>query len=149
MDDMRFADVMQRERERLRHEREEIINQHRDLENKLIEINRELAAVDAYEAAKTGKAATPGRQPRGLRRGAAAVKQPSAETGARPRAGSRREVLLQVIRDQPSGLGRGEIFVRMGLKGDKSAEKSVSNALTALTKDNQVFRRDGKYVIGG
>jgi hypothetical protein len=37
----------------------------------------------------------------------------------------------------------------MGLKGDKSAEKSVSNALTALTKGNQVFRRDGKYVIGG
>jgi hypothetical protein len=37
----------------------------------------------------------------------------------------------------------------MGLKGNKSAEKSVSNALTALTKSNQVFRRDGKYVIGG
>ena len=149
MDEMRFADVMQRERERLQREREEVLDQQKDLENKLTEINRELAAVDAYEAAKTGKAATPGRQPRGPRRGVAAVKQPSAETGARPRAGGRREVLLQVIREQPNGLSRGEIFVRMGLKGDKSAEKSVSNALTALTKGNQVFRRDGKYVIGG
>jgi hypothetical protein len=149
MDDMRFADVMQRERERLSREREEVINQQRDLENKLTGINRELAAVDAYQAAKTGKPATPGRQPRGPRSGAAAVKQPSAEIGARPRAGSRREALLQVIREQPSGLSRGEIFVRMGLKGNKPAEKSVSNALTALTKGNQVFRRDGKYVIGG
>jgi hypothetical protein len=149
MDDMSFADVMQRERDRLRREREEIITQQRDLENKLSEINRELAAVDAYEAAKTGKAAAPGRQPRGPRRGAAAVKQSSAETGARPRARGRREALLQVIGEQPNGLSRGEIFVRMGLKGDKSAEKSISNALTALTKGSQVSRRDGKYVIGG
>jgi hypothetical protein len=37
----------------------------------------------------------------------------------------------------------------MGLKGNKPAEKSVSNALTTLTKGNQVFRRHGKYVIGG
>jgi hypothetical protein len=149
MDDMRFADVMQRERERLSRERDEVLNQQKDLENKLTEINRELAAVDAYEAAKTGKAAMPGRQPRGPRRGVAVAKQPSAETDARPRAGSRREALLQVIREQPSGLSRGEIFVRMGLKGNKPAEKSVSNALTALTKGNQVSRRDGKYVIGG
>jgi hypothetical protein len=149
MDDMRFADVMQRERERLNRERDELLNQQKDLENKLTEINRELKAIDAYEAAKTGKAAMPGRQPRGPRTRAAAVKQPSAETGARPRAGSRREVLLQVIGDQPNGLSRGEIFVRMGLKGNKPAEKSVSNALTALTKGNQVFRRDGKYMISG
>ena len=149
MDDMRFADVMQRERERLNRERDEILNRQRDLENKLTGINRELAAVDAYEAAKTGKAATRGRQPRSPRTRAAAVKQPSAETGARPRAGSRREALLQVIGEQPNGLSRGEIFQRMGLKGNKSAEKSISNALTALTKGNQVSRRAGKYVIGG
>ena len=62
MDDMRFADIMQRERERLNREREEILNQQKDLENKLTEINREFAAIDAYEAAKTGKAATPSRQ---------------------------------------------------------------------------------------
>jgi hypothetical protein len=33
----------------------------------------------------------------------------------------------------------------MGLKGDKSSEMSVSNALTALTKRNQVSRIGGKY----
>ena len=61
---MRFADIMLRERERLNREREEILNQQKDLENKLTEINHEFAAIDAYEAAKTGKAATPRRQQR-------------------------------------------------------------------------------------
>ena len=49
---------------------------------------------------------------------------------------------MQVIKDNPSGL----TCERMGLKGDKSGEMSVSNALTALTKANQITRRDGRYV---
>jgi hypothetical protein len=135
MADMRFADVMQQERERLHKEREAIFNQQHELEGKLADINRELAAIDAYEAAKTGKAIAPARQARGPR--------------ARPQArrGSRREALLQLIKDNPSGLVRGEILQRMGLKGDKAGEMSVSNALTALTKSYQVSRREGKYVV--
>jgi hypothetical protein len=129
-----FADFIARDRERLHAEREQIFNQQHELENKLAHINRELSAIDAYEAAKTGKAPAAVRQPRGAR--------------ARPqvRRGSRREALVQVIKDNPSGLTRGEILDRMGLKGDKSGEMSVSNALTALTKANQVIRRDGRYV---
>jgi len=126
-----FADFITRERERLHAERERIFNQQHELENKLAEINRELSAIDAYEAAKTGKAPTAVRRPR-----------------ARPQArrGSKREALMQVIKDNPSGLTRGEILERMGLKGDKSGEMSVSNALTALTKANQITRQDGRYV---
>jgi Fe2+ or Zn2+ uptake regulation protein len=135
----RFADVMQQERERLHREREDVSRQQQELENKLAEIDRELAAIDAYESAKTGKASTPSsrRQPRGGR--------------ARPpiRRGSRREALLQTIRENPSGLKRGEILERMGLKGDKAGEMSVSNALTALTKSNQVSRHEGKYFAQG
>ena len=52
-----------------------------------------------------------------------------------------------MIRSNATGLSRGEILERMGLKGDKSGEMSVSNALTALTKSNQVARREGKYVV--
>ncbi len=133
MSDMRFADVMQQERDRLHREREEIHNQQRALESKLAEINRELDAVDAYEAAKTGKQTPAPRQARAPRRGQA-------------RRGSKREGILQVIKENPSGLTRREILERMGLKGDKSGEMSVSNALTALTKANQVARREGKYV---
>jgi hypothetical protein len=134
MTDMRFADVMQQERERLHKEREEIFNQQHELEGKLADINRELSAIDAYESAKTGKGLTPARQTRGPRRQQA-------------RRGSRRDALMQVIKANPSGLTRGEILQRMGLKGDKSGEMSISNALTALTKGNQVSRQDGKYVV--
>src|SRR5215204_5450994 len=132
MADERFVDVMQQERERLNRERDEIINQQKELERKLAEINREFAAVDAYESAKSGKTANPGRQAGGSRRQQAS-------------RGSRREALLEVIRSTQSGLSRGEILERMGLKGDKSGEMSVSNALTALTKSNQVSRSGGKY----
>ena len=54
--------------------------------------------------------------------------------------------MMQTIKDSPSGLTRGEILERMGLKGDKAGATSISNALTALTKANQVSRRDGRYV---
>jgi hypothetical protein len=149
MDDIRFADVMQRERERLNRERDEILYQQKDLANKLTELNRELAAIEAYDTAKTGTAATASRQPRGPQKSAATISQSSAEPRPRLQVGSRRDALLQVIGEEPNGLSRGEIFERMGLKGNKSAEKSISNALTALTKNNQVSRREGKYVMGG
>ncbi|HUC10849.1 MAG TPA: hypothetical protein VL985_10560 [Stellaceae bacterium] len=149
MEDMRFADIMERERERLNRERDQLMDQQKDLENKLDAINRELAAIDAYEAAKTGRVATPARQPRSTSQsGQSAMQALATVARRRPQAGSRRETLLQVIGENPSGLSRGEIFERLGLKGDKSAEKSVSNALTALTKNSQVFRREGKYIIG-
>ncbi len=56
MTDENFSAYIQRERERLHAEREGIFNQQQELENKLADINRELAAIDAYEAAKAGKA---------------------------------------------------------------------------------------------
>ena len=115
-------------------ERKQIFNQQHELEGKLADINRELSAIDAYEAAKSGKAPAAARQPRG--------------TQARPqgRRGSKREAVMQTIKDNPSGLTRGEILERMGVKGDKAGATSISNALTALTKANQVTRRDRRYV---
>ncbi len=133
MSEENFAGFIARERERLNAEREQIFNQQQALQTKLDEVNREFSAIDAYEAAKTGKAVPAARQPRGTR------------TRPQSRRGSKREALMQVINDNPSGLTRGEILERMGLKGDKSGEMSVSNALTALTKANQVTRRDGRY----
>jgi len=134
MAEQTFADFITRERERLHAEREQIFNQQHELEGKLTDINRELAAIDAYEAAKSGKIPAAARQARGAR--------------ARPQArrGSKREALMQVIKDNPTGLTRWEILDRMGLKGDKPSEMSVSNALTAMTKAKQVTRRDGRYV---
>jgi hypothetical protein len=126
-----FSDFMTRERERLRTEREQIFNQQEELQRKLDAINREFTAIEAYEAAKTGKAARAGNV--------------SAGRQQRARRGSRREELLNLIREG-NGLSRGEILERMGLKGDKSGEMSVSNALTALTKRNEVRREGGRYL---
>ena len=55
--------------------------------------------------------------------------------------------MLELIQ-QGNGLSRGEILERMGLKGDKAGEMSVSNALTALAKRNQIRREGGKYYPG-
>jgi hypothetical protein len=127
MADETFATFIQRERDRLHAEREAVFTQQQQLEGKLADINRELSAIDAYEAAKSGKPAR-----------ATTTRRTST------RRGSKREQLLEVIRTG-GGLTRGEILEKMGLKGDKTGEMSVSNALTALTKANQVSRRDGKY----
>jgi Fe2+ or Zn2+ uptake regulation protein len=62
------------------------------------------------------------------------------------RRGSKREGIMEVLKAHPAGLTRGELLEKLKVKGDKSGEVSVSNALTALTKGNQVARKDGKYV---
>jgi hypothetical protein len=126
--DGNFAEYIARERDRLRAEREQVFSQQEELQRKLDAINREFVAIEAYETAKTGKNA----------RQALAGRQPRA------RRGSRREALLELLR-QSDGLSRGEILERMGLKGDKGGAMSVSNALTALARSNQIRREGGKY----
>jgi hypothetical protein len=130
--DGNFVEYIARDRNRLRAEREQVFNQQEELQRRLDAINREFAAIEAYETAKTGKAA---------RQQAPATRQPRA------RRGSRREGLLELI-GQSNGLSRGEILERMGIRGDKSGEMSVSNALTALSKSNQIRREGGKYYPG-
>jgi hypothetical protein len=128
-----FAEFVARERERLNAEREAVIAEQRALEAKLAGIDREFAALDAYEAAKSGKAAP-------------SLPRARAVAPRGPRGG-RREALLELIRQHPDGLARKDILERMGLKGDKSGEMSVSNALTALTKAGQVVRAEGRYRV--
>ena len=127
--DSNFAEYIARERDRLRAEREQIFSQQEELQRKLDAVNRESAAIEAYETAKTGKAA----------------RQGPARRQRQARRGSRREGLLELIR-QSNGLSRGDILEKMGLKGDKAGEMSVSNALTALAKGNQVRREGGKVL---
>lgn len=63
----------------------------------------------------------------------------------RNRRDSKRDAILQLLRDHPEGLTRDEILERMKLKGDQSSEISVTNTLTALAKGSQLIRREGKY----
>jgi hypothetical protein len=117
-----------KQREALLQQREAIFNQQHDLQRQLDEVNQMLQKFDVFEGKAAARQQTRTRRASGTRRG------------------SKREDLLRVIRDG-NGLTRGQILEKMGLKGDKSGEMSVSNALTALTKSQQVARRDGKYLI--
>jgi len=114
-----------KQREALLSQRQEILRQQRALQAQLDELDLMLAKFDVFEG-KQARQAPPRRRSSGRR-------------------GSRREELLRIIK-QSHGLTRGEILEKMGLKGNKSGEMSVSNALTALTKKKQVSRRDRKYL---
>lgn len=139
-----FEAFIHDERERLGREREQLLSQQQDLAGRMDALDRELAAIDAYEAAKQGKppaaaVADGRRRPRKV----------AAPRGPRAARGQKRSHVLELIKQHPEGLSRGELIDKMGLKGDRSGEQSVSNALSALKKANQVDSRDGRYVAGG
>ena len=131
--DQTFETFMASERDRLKKAREEIFDQQEALEQKLNAINAELRAIDAYEAVKSGKAP-------------AASGTTSRSRRASGKRGAKRDAVLEVIKNNPDGMTRGEIIEAMDSKGDKAAETSISNALTALKKANAVGTRDGKYI---
>ena len=98
------------------------------MDQELKALERELTAIEAYVMARGGKAKrVPNR--------------------ASSRRGEKRQAVLEIISQHPDGLSRGEILNLIGVKGDKSGEQSVSNALSALTKQNQLGKKDGKYVL--
>jgi hypothetical protein len=120
-----------RQREALLNQRQELLNRQGAIQEQLDQLDEMLTKFDGFE----GKYAKRG--------GARKASTRHGRTGGR--RASKREELLQVIREG-HGLTRGEILERMGLKGNKAGEMSVSNALTALTKNNQV-RRDGRKYL--
>jgi hypothetical protein len=120
-----------RQREALLNQREELLNQQRAVQQQIDQVDEMLTKFDVFE----GKYAK-----RGGGRKASTRRVPAGG-----RRGSKRDELLRVIHNG-HGLTRGEILEKMGLKGNKAGEMSVSNALTALTKSNQV-RRDGRKYL--
>lgn len=120
---------LKKQREILIKERQGIFAEQQALQERLDAVNETLAKFDVFEG-------NPSRQsgPRRTRQG---------------RRSSRRDGIIAALAGIPHGLSRGEILDKLGLKGNKQGEMSVSNALTALTKTNQVVRKDGKYVVSG
>ena len=131
-DNETLAEFIQRDRDRISAEREELRGHMDTIARQLTALDNEMLAIAAYETAKSGKVA---RRPRanGATRG--------------PRQGSRSEAIIQTVTNNPGGLKRGELIDTLGLKGDKSGEMSVSNALTSLVKANVLTRVEGKYVL--
>lgn len=120
-----FGEFVEKERTRLNDARKDALSRRAAIDDEVTAIDRELTAIAAYEAAKTGK----------------------KTTGTRtPRATGRRDELLSVIGSARGGLTRGEILEKMGLKGNKSGEQSVSNALNSLKKQGKLSQQDGRYM---
>jgi hypothetical protein len=120
---------IKKQREILIKERQGIFAEQQALQERLDSVNETLAKFDVFEG-------NPSRQsgPRRTKQG---------------RRSSRRDGIIAALADIPHGLSRGEILDKLGLKGNKQGEMSISSALTALTKTNQVVRKDGKYVVSG
>ena len=133
MDDIRFADVMQRERERLNHERDAILNQQKELENKLTEINFELAAIDAYEAAKTGKTAMPTRRPNSPTKSEATIRASLALAHSRERGGKPCCKLLGKIRTVLAEAKSLNVWVSRGTNPQRSRCPMPSRRLPRTT----------------
>lgn len=130
-----FGSFIKQERARLQKARAKALQKKAAVDQDLADIESELAAITAYEGAKSGRSGRAG-------------KRTPAKRSAAPRArrGEKRQAILELVQQHPDGLSRGEIISLMGVKGDKSSEQSVSNALLALTKQSQLGRREGKYV---
>ncbi len=129
-----FAMFVERERERIAGEQQTLYAQRCDIDAALTELGREAEAINAYEAAKNGKAI--------VRVGAATPRV------SRSPNGSRRESILRALRSTPSGMTRGELLTAEGVKGDRSGEGSVSNALSQLQKAGRVVRQDsGRWAV--
>lgn len=124
-----FAEFMEQERARIHQERESLRADKSAIEQSLLQLDRDMQAIDAYVAAKAGKS----------------VKRVPKTNGARH--GSRRAAIVEAVSANPQGLGRGDLLQIFGVKGDKSGEMAVSNALTALIKANALTRVEGKYVL--
>jgi hypothetical protein len=131
-----FAEFVDQERARIDAERESLLNDKSTVDARLHQLDREMHAVDAYVAAKTGKVLT------------AARHRARLNGFQQPRPGSRRSTIIATISQHPQGLRRGELLEILGVKGDKSGEMAVSNALTALIKTAALMRNDeNKYVV--
>ena len=108
-------------------------------------IDAELAAIEAYESA-TGAPAPRKRRARKADASAAATPAPAKRTRRRRRVSRRAEIVSVIASFGAAGAGRADIIGTLDVKGDKSAEQSVSNALAALKKSGEVAHQDGKYI---
>jgi hypothetical protein len=135
-----FASFIKKERARLDKARKDALANKAAVDKEIESIERELTALDAYQQAK----GTPARRAPGKR--GPAKRGPAKARRTTGRRGEKRQAVLDLIQKNPVGLSRGEILIQLGVKGNRSAEQSVSNALSALKKSEKVNSREGKYV---
>jgi hypothetical protein len=67
-----------------------------------------------------------------------------ASTGTR-RSGIREQVLAIIQSAGADGINRTDLLAKLDAKGDKAAEQSISNAISALKKANAIAGEKGNY----
>lgn len=134
-----FAQFIKQERARLTKAKDAVITKKRSCDAEIATIDRELAAISAYERVKTDGAPSTGIRRPGIRTN-------KARGNGTRRSGIRQDV-LNAIKSHPEGIGRADLLEAMGVKGEKSGEMSVSNALSALKKNMSIDNVEGKYKV--
>lgn len=124
---MNFARIISSERKRLEKTREKALARKADIDRELAALERELTALKAFFSAKQGASAR-------------------TNGGAgRARRGEKRQQIMDLIKSVPEGLTRGEIIQKLEAV-EKSAQQSISNALSNLFKSNALTRNGRKYL---
>lgn len=124
MPEQNFQQFIAKERAKLTKAREEELAKRAEIDARIEEIDTEFAAIDAYEATK--------------------LRKNKARGGTGTRRNGRRQEVLAVIKKHPQGIKPADIKADLGAH-DKSAQQSVSNALSALKKTNLVTASGGVY----
>jgi hypothetical protein len=122
------------ERGRLTKERGDIESKIGELQSKLAEVDHKLGAIDAYETALNGKAPT-------------RMMSRQRQGGNRVGRGEKQAQVLRLVEAAAEGVVRGELIEKLGVKGNKAGEQSVSNALNALKKAGKIDSKNGKWHV--
>ncbi len=117
-------EFMTKERERLNALRAEATVQLDTFAAQITVIDRELAAVDAYEAALEGK---------------------KPATKVRATRSAHATGILQVVREKP-GATASDIKAALGATDNKT-KRTITNLLSALKRTGKLMHTDGRYTI--
>jgi hypothetical protein len=128
MDAPTFASFIEEERTRIKEAIRAAKAKRQEAENEIAQLEAEVAAIAAYDAARKGK-------------------KVSAEPRApRGRRGGKREAILSLIAEHPDGMTRGELIEAMNVHDDKPASQSISNTLAALKKLGRLTQEGKRYI---
>jgi DNA-binding transcriptional ArsR family regulator len=131
MDNPTFTTFVAEERRRIHDAIKTAKAKRQEADREIAQLEAQLAAISAYDAALKGKSVTD--KPR----------------AARGRRGEKREAIRDLIAQHPDGLTRRELLTAMQAHGDKAAEQSISNALAALKKTGLIIQEGKAYKVLG
>lgn len=119
-----FKALMEKEAERLNEAIREAEKRRDIIDEEIAGYQREKKALIAYHNALT----------------------PSAKRSTGKRA-SRQDGVMSLLKDHTTGLKRADILDKLSLKGNKTGEQSISNALANLKKAGKITSKDGVYTL--